>query len=662
MGKSGTGPSILVLSEDERFVDNVRSWLRRSATEIALLAFTPHDLSEGRTPGDKPPLLLIVDASTVPSEKIPPLLHDTVIVPMTRLDPSTLSAVLAIAEEHREMRAELAASRESISRLNSVIRALDRTLDDAQVLPSAIRELGLTFDSRHLAMLSPSEGDGHWRLVHHQGLDDRTIEELMSSRGQSILGEVFGGMLSIVDILERDLLLRMYPDARDWCRLLDVTGKGGEGDFLLLTLKSNRRPVGMLIMGFTENRTWRNRDKECLSIIGFQLGLTLDNLQLFESIRTAWRDWQTTVDSMRDMVIQVDSDGLVRRANRALVDFLGIRPEQAVGKRVAEILRRGWIMREQDRDRASRGQLESFELEDGKGCFYRARVTPYRTEEEGVAGMVYVIRDVTEEKAIIRLEEEKRQLEELNHLKNRFMASVTHELKTPLNAIIGFSELLISGTYGEVNEKQRKYLQNIHVSGKHLLSLINDILDYTKAQAGHLSLQLEDTDTESLLTSTLDLMRSEAAGRGIELSMRTEDPPARITVDPRRLRQIILNLLSNALKFTPPGGSVLLRASCAESDLLVEVSDTGIGIMPEDQGKLFIEFSQVGEPSHTVGGTGLGLALCKQLVELHGGRIWLSSEPGKGTTFSFTIPARPAARGFEGGSGLERTGGPEDRP
>lgn len=396
------------------------------------------------------------------------------------------------------MRAEIAASRESISRLNSVIRALDRTLDDAQVLPSAIRELGLAFDSRHLAMLSPSEGEGPWKLVHHRGLDEHALNALMSPQGQSILREVFGGMLSIVDNLERDLLLRLQPGALDRCRFLDVTGKGGEGDFLLLTLKSNRRPVGVLIMGFTDSRAWRNRHKECLSIIGFQLGLTLDNLQLFESIRSAWQDWQTTVDSMRDMVIQVGSGGLVRRANRALVDFLGVRPEDVVGMGIADVLRRGWEVDDRYLDRILQGRLESFELEDRKGRSYRARETPYRTEEEGVAGTVYVIRDVTEEKALIRLEEEKRQLEELNRLKNRFMASVTHELKTPLNAVIGFSELLISGTYGEVNENQRKYLENIHISGKHLLSLINDILGYTKAQAGHLALQLEDIDTETL--------------------------------------------------------------------------------------------------------------------------------------------------------------------
>ncbi|MDI6875000.1 ATP-binding protein [Candidatus Solincola sp.] len=657
MEKPDTKPAIWVLTEDRYFVEEVRSSLQKSGVEAHLLVFAPDDYSKIGTFKGKLPLLLLVDTSTVDLEHIsPPVRKDIIIIPLSRPDPVSMRIFLANAENYREMKAELAASRESLSRLNSVIRALDRPLDDAQVLPSAIREVGLIFDSRHLVMLSPSEGNGLWRLIHQQGVDNTVIRTLMSPPGQSILRKVFEGMLSIVDILDKTLLLHLDPGAREWSRFLDITGNGGEGDFLLLTLKGNRRPVGLLIMSFTENRVWHSRDKECLSIIGFQLGLTLDNLQLFESVRTAWQDWQTTVDSMRDMVLQAGPKGLVRRANRALVEFLGIKPEEIIGKPISEILQRGWKTNGLQLDQMLCGRLDSFELEDGNGRSYRALVTSYCADREGATGTVFVIRDITEEKAIIRLEEEKRQLEELNRLKNRFMASVTHELKTPLNAVIGFSELLMSGAYGEINDDQRKYLENIYTSGKHLLSLISDILDYTQAQAGHLSLQLEDTETESLLVSTLELMRREADRRGIELSLKMEDPPARVTADSRRLRQIILNLLSNALKFTPSGGSVLLRATSADGELLVEVSDTGIGIKPEDREKLFHEFSQVGEAAHAVGGTGLGLALSKQLVELHGGRIWMTSEFGKGTTFSFTIPARPAEKANDGNSTLGKKG------
>jgi signal transduction histidine kinase len=278
---------------------------------------------------------------------------------------------------------------------------------------------------------------------------------------------------------------------------------------------------------------------------------------------------------------------------------------------------------------------------DESGKNFRVLITPFLSDAEGTAGTVHLVSDITEEKAVLRLEEEKRQLQELDRLKNRFMASVTHELKTPLNAIIGFSELLLSGTCGTPDEKQRRYLENIHAGGKHLLELITEILDYMRLQAESLSLHLEELDVVELLRSTADIMRPEAARSGIELRVATEGGEGRIRADRRRVTQVLFNLISNAIKFTPRGGRVTLRAFAQEDGVIIEVEDTGVGISAEDRKRLFREFTQVGEGARRSGGAGLGLALSKRLVELHGGRIWVASEPGEGSSFSFLFPFSP---------------------
>jgi signal transduction histidine kinase len=218
---------------------------------------------------------------------------------------------------------------------------------------------------------------------------------------------------------------------------------------------------------------------------------------------------------------------------------------------------------------------------------------------------------------------------------------MSHELRTPLNAIIGFSEVLIDRMFGEVNEKQADYLKDIHESGRHLLSLINDILDLSKIEAGRMELELSTFHLPTAISNAMTLVRERAQRHGIELGSELDPALGELNADERKVKQILLNLLSNAVKFTPDGGRVHVSAAQANGAVEVSVRDTGIGIAPEDQAVVFEEFKQVGRDAlRKAEGTGLGLTLTKRLVELHGGEIRLQSAPGKGSTFSFTLPVR----------------------
>jgi signal transduction histidine kinase len=236
------------------------------------------------------------------------------------------------------------------------------------------------------------------------------------------------------------------------------------------------------------------------------------------------------------------------------------------------------------------------------------------------------------------IEIKSRQLEVASQHKSEFLANMSHELRTPLNAIIGFSEVLTDRMFGELNEKQEEYLKDIYSSGTHLLSLINDILDLSKIEAGRMELELTDFHLPTALDNALTLVRERAGRRSITLQMSVDDRLGQIRADERKIRQVVLNLLSNAIKFTPEGGRIEVGAVPRDGFMEVSVSDTGIGIAPEDQEKVFEEFRQVGTAAKKVEGTGLGLTLCRKFVELHGGRIGVKSRVGVGSTFTFTIP------------------------
>jgi signal transduction histidine kinase len=239
------------------------------------------------------------------------------------------------------------------------------------------------------------------------------------------------------------------------------------------------------------------------------------------------------------------------------------------------------------------------------------------------------------------IEAKTRELEVATRHKSEFLANMSHELRTPLNAVIGFSEVLLERMFGDVNDKQEEYLNDILGSGRHLLSLINDILDLSKIEAGRMELNVASFDLPQAIEQALTLVRERAARRTIALGVGIDAGLGAVKGDERKIKQVLLNLLSNAIKFTPEGGRVEVLAKPVAGRVEISVSDTGIGIAPEDQEAVFDEFRQVGTDSATKReGTGLGLTLARRFVELHGGRLWVKSAPGQGSTFTLSLPRR----------------------
>jgi signal transduction histidine kinase len=239
------------------------------------------------------------------------------------------------------------------------------------------------------------------------------------------------------------------------------------------------------------------------------------------------------------------------------------------------------------------------------------------------------------------------ELEKASRHKSDFLATMSHELRTPLNAIIGFSEVLQEQMFGELNERQLAYVNDVLRAGEHLLSLINDVLDLAKIEAGKMELELSRVSIPDVLRSAVS-MHSERARRGaIELALTAEPEEVAVTADERRVRQVVFNLLSNAIKFTPEGGRVDVSAGKDDGYVAIAVADTGPGIPAGDLEAIFEEFEQSSDGKKAEG-TGLGLPLSRKLVELHGGRLWVESEVGRGSTFRFTLPIGPTEPSFEG--------------
>ena len=234
-------------------------------------------------------------------------------------------------------------------------------------------------------------------------------------------------------------------------------------------------------------------------------------------------------------------------------------------------------------------------------------------------------------------------VEAASEAKSRFLAAVSHDLRTPLNAILGFSDILLQRLFGELNEKQEEYLRDIRGAGEHQLSLVNDLLDLSKIEAGKMELHPVPFSLRELLQQTQSVVMPLAEAKHIRLELEVPAGLPTVEQDPARLRQVMLNLLSNAVKFTPEGGSVRTAATAHDGILTVAVSDTGVGISPEDQARVFEDFQQVGASASSGQGTGLGLALVRGFVRMMGGNVTLRSAVGEGSTFSVTLPQKQPA-------------------
>ncbi len=273
---------------------------------------------------------------------------------------------------------------------------------------------------------------------------------------------------------------------------------------------------------------------------------------------------------------------------------------------------------------------------DGSEFPAEISLSPIHTEE-GVF-VIAALRDVTERRRV--LEEENRRMLEANRLKSEFLANMSHELRTPLNAIIGFSELMVHEKVGPLSPDHKEYLGDILSSARHLLQLINDVLDLTKVEAGKMQFRPEKVDLTRSINEVKEVLRGMAGPKKLDLQAEVDPALGPVVLDPAKLKQLLYNFLSNSIKFTPDGGKVTVRGLPEGPDhFRLEVQDTGIGIKDQDLHKLFIEFQQLDQGvSKKYAGTGLGLALTKRLVEAQGGTVSVKSQFGKGSVFTAILP------------------------
>jgi PAS domain S-box-containing protein len=372
------------------------------------------------------------------------------------------------------------------------------------------------------------------------------------------------------------------------------------------------------------------------------------------------------LDAAPDSIIEVDSEGRIVLSNVATERMFGYKRGELLGLNVDSLLpeamrsrhalhRSRYWTHPQTRPMGSGLQLQA-QRRDGTEFPVEISLSPVKAEEG--FRVTAIIRDVTERKRAeeqIRsmhqrftreltetnrqLEQRNLEVEKANRLKSEFLASMSHELRTPLHTIIGFSELLSEETQGPLNEKQKRFLGHIHRDSLHLLELINDVLDLSRIESGRLELHCEVFPVATAVEEALLIIRPSAANKEIPITVEMGESLA-VYADRIRFKEILLNLLSNAVKFTPRGGRITLRGEERPGDVYFAVTDTGIGIAAEDQEAIFDSFYQVGSTTKGVReGTGLGLAIVRHLVTGQGGKIWLESEPGRGSSFQFTLPA-----------------------
>ncbi|AKB70923.1 sensory transduction histidine kinase [Methanosarcina mazei C16] len=368
----------------------------------------------------------------------------------------------------------------------------------------------------------------------------------------------------------------------------------------------------------------------------------LSEIELAEQeLKSQEREKKVLLDSLNELAIFVDPDFKIIWANKAALEHMKIDLEKAKGmcvKTTPDI--NGSLFGHMQLEKIfNSGNKESGEFSLENGTYWFVQAIPVTDDSGKIIGILGTFRDITERKAIEKLLQEKQVAEIANRTKSEFLANMSHELRTPLNSIIGFSDLLCDQIYGKLNEKQLKYTNNISKSGKHLLNLINDILDLSKVEAGKMELDYREFELADRLNSVKSLLSPIAARKNIKIEINVNKDLTTICADEARFVQIMYNLVDNAIKFSFENNPVRIEARRKGEFLETTVTDIGIGIKPEDQHKLFQPFSQVAAfSSKKFQGTGLGLSLVKQIVNLHGGYVWFRSIPGEGSTFAFAIP------------------------
>ncbi len=457
----------------------------------------------------------------------------------------------------------------------------------------------------------------------------------------------FGKCLCGQAALTREL---QFADCIDDNHEIQFEGMKSHGHYII-PLLSGDNTIGILNIYIKEGHRRDEEEVVFMLSVGEVLGGIIKRKQMEVLLRDTEEKFRTISTSAHDAIIMIDDEGKVTYWNKAAENMFGYSTQEIIRQDLHAILVPHHYYEAHttgfDKFKSTgKGVLigKTAELEgvkkDGTRLPIELSVSAINIKDRWNA--VGIIRDITERKQAEELRINMEAAEIANKAKSDFLASMSHELRTPLNAIIGFSQLLEEQYFGDLNEKQTEYVNDVLESGKHLLSLINDILDLSKIEAGKMELELSSVKIKELLENSMVMIKEKALAHGISLKVHVtgDFESLEIMADERRLKQVMFNLLSNAAKFTPDVGVITVEGRKEGKELIISISDTGIGIAPDDQGKIFDEFYQIsGSIKDKTPGTGLGLPITKRIVEMHSGRIWVESEGlGKGSRFTFTLP------------------------
>jgi PAS domain S-box-containing protein len=417
--------------------------------------------------------------------------------------------------------------------------------------------------------------------------------------------------------------------------------KEGVISLAMVPIVSKQRAMGFIAVGSKKLHKFTKREVRLLVAFSSQLGSALENAQLYDEVNKEKAYIENLVDNAGDAIISTDVEDRILTWNHGAEVIFGYSREETVGQSLTILLpaqRTGELEEIRDKVRLT-GVIRNLEVrrirKDGIIIEASLAVSPIRDKDDNVIGFLHLARDVTEKK---RYEQ---RLKELDKMKSAFVSNVSHELRTPLTAIKASADNMLDRLIGDLNGKQVGYLTRIKSNSDRLARLINDLLDLSTIEAGKIDLRPANLPLVTLVKEAAESLKPVAEEKLINLTVMSADPGIIAWADRDKVVQVLMNLIGNALKFTPTGGKVTIAVTKNSAAWMqISVTDTGPGIPAEEVNKVFARFYQIGQAgTQKTQGTGLGLAISKALVEMHGGKIWVESEAGKGSIFSFTLPA-----------------------
>jgi PAS domain S-box-containing protein len=521
----------------------------------------------------------------------------------------------------------------NLSALLAIAEAATQSLDTEKILNDTLdKSLEiLGFDVGYVRILEPETGNVSVRASRGLSTPEHPSKSvpLDSSRRH------------IANIIFETRKPYICPDIRKDATFKNRTmEREGVISAVYIPIVSKKRVLGTLAVGSRKRRKFSKEKIDLLTVFGSQLGMALENAQLYDEVSKGKAYIEDLVENAGDAILSTNMEDRILTWNRGAEVIFGYSKDEAIGQSLAVLLPPD-RMRELEEVRNKvqlTGVIRNLEVrrkrKGGAMIDVALAVSPINDKVGDVSGFLHLARDITEKK---RYEQ---RLRELDKMKSDFVSNVSHELRTPLTAIKGSVDNMLDGITGQLSEKQDRYLARIKSNADRLTRLINNVLDLSRIEAGKIDLKSAYLSLVTLAQEVAESIRPVATEKLISLEVASPDISATAWADRDKITQVLMNLVGNAVKFTPPHGKVSIAVNRnGDQWMQISVTDTGPGIPPEEAGKIFDRFYQIDQTGkQKARGTGLGLAISKVLVEMHGGKIWLESAIGRGSTFSFTVP------------------------